>query len=151
MTDIKNTFYAITNHARERYLQRTRRKYKHMRDCRQENCETCLDMLAEIRVEIDNTINALNTEIMGRIAASDEDRSYINNVGYMQWYYEKYGFDKRFQFLVHEDILFVVVDEPGKKVVVTAVPSKTHFASRHSVRKPKFSKVQKKEDKDALA
>ena len=79
---------------------------------------------------------------------ADESKSFINNSGFMCWYYEKYGYDKRFQFLVNDGMLFVVVIEKGRKVVVTCVEAKTHMAGKAVLasRRKKFRK--KKKDYD---
>jgi len=66
----------------------------------------------------------------------------------MNWYYEKYGF-KRFEFLAYKnEILFVVVEDKGRKVVVTCVSAKTHLAGRQ-VQRPKYGRKKQKEKQDA--
>jgi len=129
--------YYFTHHLRERFLQRTNKKFHHLQTCRKENCDECDDLREQIRFTLSTEGKQVDTEIARRLGLSEENRSYINNSGFMSWYYEKYGFDKRFQFLIHDEILFIVVIDKGKKVVVTCVPSKTHLAGKHALR-PKF-------------
>jgi len=100
----------------------------------------------EIRSKLVEGRRALDQELARRVDEAVESRSYLNNSGFMQWYYEKYGFDKRFEFLVSDDILFVVVIDKGRKIIVTCVTAKTHLAGKTAMR-PKFSKVKKKKEK----
>ena len=129
--------YIITHHCRERFLQRTQKKYKHLNFCRKENCEQCKKFAQECRVEVSINRKSIDTQIKEMVNAADEDRSHINNTRFMSWYYEKYGFDKRFEFLVNNEIVFIVVIDEGKKMIVTCVLSKTHIAGERS--RPKYN------------
>lgn len=140
--------FIFTHHLRERYVQRTQKKYTHLQQCRITDCPTCRDLDIESKLEAETNRAKLDVEIAQRIEESDENRSYLNNTGFMQWYHEKYGYDKRFQFLVHGDLLFVVVEDRGKKIVVTCVSAKTHLAGKAAKSKPKFNKVKTKEEKE---
>ena len=136
--------YIFTTHLKERFYQRTHnKKYIHLQQCHKEGCEMCEGLKTEIEVKLAQNKRAVGEELSRRINAAIESRSHLNNSGFMQWYYDKYGFDKRFEFLVHEDILFVVVIDKGQKVIVTCVSSKTHLAGKVSLR-PKFKKREKK-------
>jgi len=138
--------YVFTTHLRERFFQRTHKKYSHLQHCHIKDCEACSDLLVEIRSKLVEGRRALDQELARRVDEAVESRSYLNNSGFMQWYYEKYGFDKRFEFLVSDDILFVVVIDKGRKIIVTCVTAKTHLAGKTAMR-PKFSKVKKKKEK----
>lgn len=132
--------YILTNHVKERFVQRSNKKYSHLNHCRTYCCPVCDNLLRASRYELLNNKDSVKEEIARRLDLADEDRSYINNTGFMNWYYEKYGYDKRFEFLVHEDILFVVVCDNGKKFVVTCVLSRTHLAGKSHLSKHKFRK-----------
>ena len=139
--------YIFTNHLRERFYQRTHnKKYIHLQYCHKKECETCRVLLVEVRAKVAEKRRELGQELSRRVNAAVESRSYLNNSGFMQWYYDKYGFDKRFEFLVSDDILFVVVVDEGRKVIVTCVSTKTHLAGKVTLR-PKFNKIKKLEEK----
>ena len=137
--------YIFTHHLRERFVQRTNKKFSHLQSCREEDCPICRDMNSEIKSILKHR-RPIDIELSRRIGEADENRSYLNNTGFMNWYYEKYGFDKKFEFLVHEDVLFVVVVDKGRKVVVTCVQAKTHIAGKAAFR-PKYNEVKTKEQK----
>jgi hypothetical protein len=99
----------------------------------------------DIRSKVAKVRREIGHELSLRVDAAVESRSYLNNSGFMQWYYKKYGFDKRFEFLVSGDILFVVVVDKGKKVIVTCVSAKTHLAGKATLR-PKFNGIKKKRE-----
>lgn len=139
--------YYFTRHLRERYVQRTNRKYKHMQQCHSEDCSTCKNHHKEIRDYVQFNRQIVDVELSKRVAESVENRSYLNNSGFMEWYFDKYGYDKRFEFLVHDDLLFVVVEDKGKKVIVTCVSSKTHIAGKSCHGVKKFSHIPTKEEK----
>ena len=124
----KRSEYRFTHHLRERFVQRTQSKYEHLRYCRKNDCEVCKNLIEKSKKEVSDNRRAIEIELARMIDEADENRSYINNTEFMSWYYEKYGFDKRFQFLVCEGLLFVVVIDNGNKVVVTCVRARTHVA-----------------------
>lgn len=138
--------YVITIHARERYVQRTQKKYAHLQDCREEKCLICKQLIKDSQKHIRSEgERVIDENIYQRLDEAKEDRSYMNNSEFMEWYYNKYGFDKRFEFLVHDDLLFVVVWDYGKKVVVTCIVAKTHIAGKSLLRRIKFNHVKKQE------
>lgn len=141
----KRREYIFTHHLRERFIQRSDKKYVHLQHCREEDCPICRDMQAEIKSRLE-VRRPIDIELARRIGEAEENRSYLNNSGFMTWYYEKYGFDKKFEFLVHEDMLFVVIVDKGKKVVVTCVKARSHLAGKSTFR-PKYNKVKTKEQK----
>lgn len=139
--------YVITQHVRERFLQRKDKKYNHLQFCREDVCPHCEALLTAIRVEISFERQKIDDEIRERVDRAEEDRACLNNSGFMAWYYEKYGFDKRFEFLIDDDLLFVVIHDEGSKVIVTCVSSKTHFAGKSHLAKSRFNRVKTKEEK----
>lgn len=112
-----------------------------------EECDLCTLLHLEIKTEVLSTRPLIDEEIYRRLGEAEEDKAYTNNTGFMAWYHEKYGYDKRFEFLVEDDLLFVVVHDQGKKVVVTCVSAKTHIAGKSLRSRPKFNKVKTKEEK----
>lgn len=123
--------YVLTSHVKQRYIQRTNKKYSHMQDCKFSlHCEKCRILSNEIYYELTTHGNEIVNEIRNRLNLAEENRHYLNNSNFMSRYYEKFGYDNRFEFLTHEDILFVVVEENSKKTVVTCVAAKTHLAGR---------------------
>lgn len=139
--------YIFTNHLRDRFVQRTQKKYQHLwRQCWIENCEICKSLQKECQKEVVKNRKEIDREITRRLNESDENKSYINNTEFMCRYYEKYGFEKRFEFRTHEDIMFVIVVDNGKKLIVTCVHSKDHVAGKTSLR-PKYNEVKKQREK----
>lgn len=130
----KRREYAFTHHLRERFIQRTQKKYEHIQRCHDKECPICKELVEECRKEIGDNRKKIDTEIARRLDEATENRAYINSTEFMSRYYEKYGYDKPFEFLTHEDILFVVVTDNGRKVVVTCVPSKNHIAGSKRVK-----------------
>src|SRR5690606_11925053 len=98
--DMEN--YYITCHLRRRFIQRSNDKYRHLRFCKIHDCKICKHMNQYIENFVYCNKKSIDIEIIRRIDLAKENRSYINNSAFMIWYYEKYGYDKRFQFLVHE-------------------------------------------------
>lgn len=139
--------YIITHHLRERFVQRTTKKYLHLQQCRLVECPECYYLQAEARREVADAQEEVDNLIYERLGEAEENRSYMNNSGFLEWYFEKYGYDKRFEFLVDDDLLFVVVYDHGKKVVVTCVDARTHLAGKAQRAKPKFNRVKTKEEK----
>ena len=139
--------YVITYHLRDRFVERTNKKYRHTRDCRDKTCQHCCWIKQQIKEDVRLNKEEIDAAIYDSLDQADEDRSYLNNSGFMEWYYNKYGYDKRFEFLVYQNILFVIVHDGGKKVGVTCVLAKTHLAGKTIIYKPKFNRVKKKEEK----
>lgn len=133
--------YVFTQHLKERFVQRTNKKYRHIDDCRQ-NCSVCRSLKEEIRSYIFNNHAEVMRGLISRLSLSEETKSYINNSQFMAWYYDKYGYDCRVEFRVHDDLLFVIMCNDGKKFVVTCMYSKLHFVGKNH-RTKKFSKVKK--------
>lgn len=129
---------------RERFLQRSNKKFDHLDFCRKSFCEFCDNLVKKIHYELLYNSDQVNEAIYTKLDNAEEDRSYINNTSFMNWYYEKYGYDRRFELIVNEDIVFVVIFDQDKKIVVTCVRSNTYFAGRKHSGKPRFNKLSKK-------
>lgn len=128
---------------RERFLQRTNKKFNHLDVCRKTFCNICDELTKKIHHELLYNSDQVNEQIYSKLDLAEEDRSYVNNTTFMSWYYEKYGYDRRFELLVNDDVVFVVVCDKDKKVIVTCINAKTHFAGKRRIGKPKFIKKSK--------
>lgn len=127
--------FKITQHARHRYIERRDKKHRHLSECR--GCPRCQDLAFSI-LELDREKRQeIEAEILTRLNEADEVKSYLNNSEWMQRYYDRYGFDNRFQFLVDRDLVFVIVFEEGFRKVITVVYTKRHIVGAVAVR-PKF-------------
>lgn len=137
--DSRKQKYVLTNHLQERFLQRTNKKYEHVQYCRNKYCKQCEILLNEIAEITNDQREEITNEIYNRLDLAQDERSFLNNSNFMNWYYNKYGYDKGFEFLIHEDLLFIVIVERGRKIVVTCVLSKTHIAGKIHLSKKKFN------------
>lgn len=146
---INSKDYIFTTHLRERFVQRTDSQFEHMQHCMIEKCSICNELKDKIRRKLDTHTKRkeINEKIAERINQSQQDRSCFNNTDYMDWYYTKYGFDKRFEFLIHNELLFIVVEDTKGKVIVTCVSSKNHIAGKSYHSKSRFNKIPKKKDR----
>ena len=136
--------YVLTNHVRERFIQRDNKKFDHLNHCYKKFCATCDELIKKIHNEIIYNVCSLDEKIYARLDLSEEDRSHINNTNFMNWYYEKYGYERKFELLIHENIAFIVIFDKDKKIVVTCIKSKTYFAGKQHLKRPKFNKISKK-------
>lgn len=130
----------LTTHVRERYLQRTSKRYVHLENCCDESCSRCEQLKAELRMLAKQS--EIEDEIKTSIDSAKDEKSFLNNQKFMSWYFEKYGYDKRFKFLVDPkvDLLYVVVVEKGREVVVTCVKARNHWIGRAVCQRHKFKK-----------
>lgn len=135
--------YVFTHHLRERYLERTRKRYRHLHTCKEGSCDLCRNLTMEIHETLSKR-RPIDREIAKRLDNAVECRACLNDSRFMQWYYDKYGCDKRFEFLADDDICFVVIHDEGRKVIVTCVWSRSHSATRQILR-PKFKKKKHEE------
>lgn len=114
--------FVITDHLRERFCQRSRY-----------NCSDASlgQFITDNKDEIDRTI-------LERLDLAQESKFLLNDSNFMEKCYLKYGYDHIPHFLVHQDLIFIMLQERGRKVVVTCLLSKWHLAGRQH---PKFKKV----------
>jgi len=141
-----NKFW-ITNHARERFLERSRRKYNRL-SCNQ--AEDTKELWHDFMWEIKTKKREIDQEMIQRLSAAKENKSYLNNSMFMQRYYEKFGYDHRFQFLADQDLVYVIIIIDGEKKVVTCIKSKSHVAGRSSF-KIKYKKAGRKNESRRMA
>lgn len=132
--------YIITNHARERFVERfsetNRKAYAHLRECN--GCQRCVSLTFRLKREVDTDRAALDQRILAMLAGSYETRIHHNNFRFMQNMADKYG-DHPARFLVNGDTLFIVLDAPEGKLCVTCLNAKTSVL-KDFVRRPKFKK-----------
>jgi hypothetical protein len=117
---------SVTFHACQRYVER----FKNGLSLKGED---------DVKRYIRRNRDELSAEILKRVEKGTEHKSYINNLDYMTKMYEKYGYDHRFKFLVDKDVLFVIILDIGKQVVVTCYSSKRSVIS-HIITRPNYSK-----------
>lgn len=135
-TTLERTPFWITQHARERFIQRSDRKYSKLSEVNNKEREVLSDQLKR---EVDERREEINCELQIRLFNAKEDRSCLNNSPFMTRYYDKFGYDHRFQFLVDKDFVYVIVFQDGYRKVITCIDAKTHIAGRSGSR-PKFRK-----------
>jgi hypothetical protein len=78
--------YSFTNHFRQRFAERFGKKFG---------------------VDYNDSF-ALNVCISRLINQAKPNRSFINNTEYMVYIHERYGADRRFEFLCNEGVVFVI-------------------------------------------
>ena len=136
---MNNYEFIITNHLRERFVERfteNRKLYSHLRNC--SGCPKCVSLTFKLQKEVREKGRFLDKVICAKLHDAKEVRIHHNNAEYMEFMVKKYG-DRKFQFLVNEDILFVVVIAEKGKVVVTCENAKKSVLGDF-VRRPKFKK-----------
>ena len=121
--------YEITKHLRDRYIQRTIKKFDHLNVCKR-YCETCKFVQYDLMDYIQDHRNEINAELHYQIGMAEEDRSYVNNFDFMAKLYAKYGYDVKFEFLVFGKLVFVAIIDGTRRPVVTCVPSNQHVAGQ---------------------
>jgi hypothetical protein len=75
--------YIITHHLRERFVQRTNKRYSHLQQCKQEGCEKCKKLLAEIKAKVSFERKLVDKRIHDYLDQAEENRSYLNNTGFI--------------------------------------------------------------------
>jgi hypothetical protein len=134
--------YIITNHARERYVERfgeDRKAYAHIRECGSQ-CERCKDLSFRIMEYIRDHKREIDQTMLTMMREAKETNIHHMNNRFMNLMQEKYGY-RRFHFLVSGEVLFVVIDAPDGKVLVTCLDVKNSVLGDF-VRRPKFKKKQ---------
>jgi hypothetical protein len=85
------------------------------------------------------------SEMYDLVNNNKPDRSFLNNTKYMIKLYERYGYDLDFEFLRHENMIFVARKDRARKIVLTCYPPDDRvFHNRVKFKK----KDKKKEDKN---
>lgn len=133
--------YIITNHVRERFVERflpdSKKMYGHLRNCK--GCQRCVSLIYQLKDQVRNSYSYLNKVIYARLHEAKETRIHHNNTRFMEYMHNKYGY-RNFHFLVSEGVVFVVVDADDGKVVVTCIDGKNDAAIGDYVRRPKYRK-----------
>lgn len=134
------TPFWITRHARERYLERSDKRYARLAEIR--DSEEGKLLYSQLIEEVEFRRDEIEREMLERLRNSIEDRSCLNNSMFMGRYYDKFGYDHRFQFLVDKRVglVYVIVFQDSQRKVVTCIDAKTHIAGRNVLNKPKFRK-----------
>lgn len=114
--------YKITQHGRQRYIERFihPEKYYHLTSCSHKGCNDCMNLLFELTEYQNQFRKNIDREISTRLSRSTASRSYVNNSEFMDYIYRRYGYEK-FEFLVDNDILFVILYRDGTKIVATCL------------------------------
>lgn len=135
--------YRFTDHLRERYVERSNKKFGHLKECWNQNpvgisCTKCIDLVYELHNLLKDKRREIDDQIRQSLHSSKEDRSYLNNTQFVAQYYEKYGYDHQIRFMVNGPIVFVCIEEKnGKKVIPTCLCANRHIGVRHK----KFKKA----------
>ena len=132
----------ITRHVRERYLERSDKKYLHLSNCKRAGCPHCISLIYSMRTTIQENQFSIDQSVREKIHSAQEVRSYLNDSKFMSFYYDKYGYDRVPRFMVNDDLLFVLIadEQTDRDVVLTCM-----WASKHVVGKKRM-KFKKKVD-----
>ena len=116
----------FTRHAIERFVQRSNKCFKHLDECRKQECESCNRLKREIQEYITQDEQQINRLIVYHITHGKKDRSYLNNTNFMDFYYEKYGYNFKCDFIVSQYLVFIIVKTRTPKLV-TVLNRKLHY------------------------
>jgi hypothetical protein len=124
--------YGLTNHLRERYIERSNKKFEHLKKCRCQGCSRCVDLIYEIANSLQTKRTQIDMEIRSLLLTATEDRSYINNTEFVSTYYEKYGYDHQIKFMVNGSLVFVCIqNKDGQKVIPTCLYANGKIGAHH--------------------
>lgn len=141
----KSYDFIITNHARERFVERfsedRKKTYAHLSTCKNwQGCQRCVDLVFKLKKEVDESRHYLDKVICARLHTAHETRIHHNNHNFMTKMREKYG-DRPAHYLISDDILFLVVDALEGKVCVTCMDVRDSILGDFA-RRPKYRKKQ---------
>lgn len=114
--------FVITNHARERFVERFSREsiqFRHLSRCKYTDCEECRELNFFLLELVNTHRERWDTIIQAKLRDADDVRLFQNCGPFMEYMYEHYGYH-RYKFLVESHILFVV-KENEKNIVMTCV------------------------------
>jgi len=132
--------FHITKHVRERYLERMRPRYRYLTEHGMDGEDPrTIQLLIARNKEIKKNRKQIDEEIRLLLEESTVERSHRNNSEIMLYMYERYGYDRNFNFLVNGKATFVVIEEGTQRVVVTVLDSFTHICGKIGNR-PKYKK-----------
>jgi len=55
------------------------------------------------------------------VKPSHEENSFLNNSSFMNYMWEKYGFENNYRFFVYENIIYIGIINPNGKFIVTVL------------------------------
>lgn len=126
----------IKVHAIARYLERIDGNYEHLNIYRKRHCKECLSLHEALRHYATNNKNEWAAKLRALVADATEEKSYINDTNFMSYYYEKYGYDRKFKFLINGNVLFVALIENGDMHIVTCMhPSWYNVSNKKKYKK----------------
>ena len=136
-------FITITDHARERYLIRSKKQFIHLSKCKigDQKCEACKKVGTEVSFYIHENKRQIDREILLSTDNASEEKSLFNDHMFMNNWHEQYGYDCTPKFLVDDRLVYIFIQEKGKTKLVTCIDSKTHVAARRN--KGKLNKKKK--------
>ena len=135
-------YFILKKHVRERFLQRflEPQKYDHLDKCSIRNCNVCETLSAEVRKTATKDRENIEQSLLHRLGLATEERSYLNNTQFLYHCYEKYGYERRFSFLVHKDAVFAVTPKGNDYWVVLTVMPIRWTVFNHTMQRVKYSK-----------
>jgi hypothetical protein len=133
----------ITNHLRERFVERFSKEsdhFTHLNKCRQTECEICRDLTYDLMDLVQNNKQMWDRIICAKLHDAKDVKIFQNDFKFMETMYRKYGYD-RYNFLVESNILFVV---NGRNIGLTCFSAKTplngSMVIANYLKRPKFNK-----------
>lgn len=100
--------FIITDHARERFVERFSKESKnfiHLSHCN--GCELCRELTFKLYETVTQNRLMWNSIITIKVHDAKEVRIFHNNTTFMDEMYRKYGYS-RYRFMVESEIIFVV-------------------------------------------
>jgi hypothetical protein len=113
--------FVITNHARERFVERFSREsrfFSHLSRCR--GCEYCRELTFDLLELANNNKVMWDRIICAKLHDAEDVRIFYNDATFMDYMYKQYGY-QRYRFLVEGWILFVVRESDGQQIVLTCM------------------------------
>lgn len=131
-------FVQITQHARERYLERNFPEFSHLENCKNKQCMECTVLNYKIKYRADSEKKKLNDEIRSNIIPSNKNNSLLNNSSFMDDFFKNHGFDSTPEFYLNDRMIFVVSEISSLKSVVTCLKGGSFFGNQPLQNHKKF-------------
>jgi len=138
--------YKITHHVKQRYLERKDEKYKFLtkfksrKDVPHSERERYDILSKKLMLELSQRKYEIKQEILDALKEASVEKSYLNDSRFMSYYFNKYGYDRKFEFRENDGLLYVVVFDEGEAVVTTCMVSKQYRAVKRSKKYKKNKK-----------
>jgi hypothetical protein len=113
--------FVITNHVRERFVERFSREsryFYHLHQCR--GCEECRELTFWLTELVNEKKEIWDRIICAKLHDAEEVKVFNNDANFMDHMYKNYGYH-RYHFLVEGEILFVVREADGQQIVLTCL------------------------------